>query len=72
MSEPDSVRDAGVMGQPRGNEDAIEIALANALTEAAAAGRFDVVGQLAKELESRRLARASNVVALDAQQRRQR
>jgi hypothetical protein len=31
---------------------------------AASAGRFDVVAQLARELEARRLATATNVVAL--------
>lgn len=43
----------------------LDAALALALTEAAKAGRFDVVSQLAKELEARRLA-GSNVVTLDA------
>jgi hypothetical protein len=50
---------------PRADErpvDVIETALAKALTEAAGAGRFDVVAQLAKELEARRLAGAANVV----------
>ncbi len=45
--------------------DPVEAALAKALSEAAAAGRFDVVALLAKELEARRLA-CSNVVTLDA------
>jgi hypothetical protein len=44
--------------------DAVEEALAGALARAAEAGRFDVVAQLAKELEARRLARAGNVVLL--------
>jgi hypothetical protein len=44
--------------------DAVEMALAKAVTEASAAGRFDVVAQLARELEARRLARAGNVVEL--------
>jgi hypothetical protein len=44
--------------------DAVEAALVAALTAATAAGRFDVVGQLARELEARRLARAGNVVSL--------
>ena len=39
-------------------DDAVEVALAAALTKAAAAGRFDVVAQLARELEARRLARS--------------
>jgi hypothetical protein len=42
--------------------DAVEAALAGALARAAEAGRFDVVAQLAKELQARRLARAGNVV----------
>jgi hypothetical protein len=37
--------------------DAVEAALVTALEMATAAGRFDVVAQLAKELEARRLAR---------------
>ena len=44
--------------------DHVDAALAKALSEAATAGRFDVVALLAKELEARRLARA-NVVTLD-------
>jgi len=44
--------------------DAIEAALADALAGATEAGRWDVVAQLARELEARRLARAGNVVVL--------
>jgi hypothetical protein len=47
-----------------GGNRSVEDALAFALAEAAKVGRFDVVAQLAKELEARRLADASNVVAL--------
>ena len=50
--------------------DAVEAALAKALADAATAGRFDVVAQLARELEARRLSRAKNVVLLDAVRRR--
>jgi hypothetical protein len=50
--------------------NAVETALARALEAAAAAGRFDVVAQLARELEARRLARSSNVVSLDRSRRR--
>jgi hypothetical protein len=50
--------------------DAIEAALANALAAAAAAGRFDVVAQLARDLEARRQARAGNIALLDAARRR--
>jgi len=46
--------------------EAVDAALARALGQAATAGRFDVVPQLAKELEARRLARAANVVSFDA------
>jgi hypothetical protein len=38
--------------------DVVECALARALDRASGAGRFDVVAQLASELEARRLARA--------------
>jgi hypothetical protein len=48
--------------------DPVEAALARAVTEAAAAGRFDVVGLLARELEARRLARAA-VLSLDLRRR---
>jgi hypothetical protein len=43
-----------------------EDALARALALAAEAGRWDVVAQLARELEARRLDGVGNVVRLDA------
>ena len=43
--------------------DLVEAALARALTDASSAGRWDVVAQLGRELEARRLA-GSNVVPL--------
>jgi len=46
------------------NSDRIESALAEALRAASAAGRWDIVAQLARELEARRLA-GSNVERLD-------
>jgi hypothetical protein len=49
--------------------DSVDAALTLALTEAAKAGRFDVVSQLAKELEARRLASSPNVVTLDTGKR---
>jgi hypothetical protein len=49
--------------------DAVEVALAKALGDAAAAGRFDVVAQLATELEARRRARAGNVLSLEEARR---
>ena len=47
-------------------------AIAKALELAAEAGRWDVVAQLGKELEARRLARSGNVVALPVSPRRAR
>ncbi len=44
--------------------DVVEAALAKAVEGAARAGRWDVVALVAKELEARRLARATNVVEL--------
>jgi len=45
--------------------DVVEEALAQAIVGATKAGRWDIVAQLARELEVRRLARsAPNVVAL--------
>jgi hypothetical protein len=41
----------------------VERALAAALEAAATAGRFDVVAQLAREIEARRLVREPNVTA---------
>jgi hypothetical protein len=46
-----------------GGSGPVEGALAEALTAASAAGRWDVVAQLARELEARRLV-SSNVVPL--------
>ena len=43
-------------------EDAVETALADALQRAAMEHRWDVVSQLARELEARRLARSSDKV----------
>ena len=47
--------------------DAVELALAEALRKASASERWDVVAQLARELEARRLARAENVTVLAAE-----
>jgi hypothetical protein len=72
--DPSTPENGGVrtpMGQSWGNQtpqeasgDEVERVLARALAQAAEAGRFDVVAQLARELEARRLARAGNVVRL--------
>ena len=52
--------------------DAVEAALAEAIKVATSAGRWDVVAQLARELEARRVARAGNVARLDARARSER
>jgi hypothetical protein len=52
-----------------GPTDTVDVALAKALEAAATAGRFEVVAQLARELEARRLARSANVVPLVGQSR---
>jgi hypothetical protein len=49
--------------------DPVEAALAEALSKAAAAGAWEVVGQLARELEARRKARGA-VVDLEAERAR--
>jgi hypothetical protein len=50
--------------------DAVQDALARALEGATAAGKWDVVSQLARELEARRLAGdGGKVVQLDARRR---
>ena len=62
--EIDRVRTGG--GQSVGNQspaDVVEEGLAKAIAKAAVAGRFDVVAQLARELEARRLARAENALS---------
>jgi hypothetical protein len=61
-----TVVDSSERSNPEG--DAIEIALTAALGAAVAAGRFDVVAQLARELEARRLAR-SKVVDIGSRKR---
>ena len=49
--------------------DAIEGALAEAIRGATSAGEWATVAALAKELEARRLARATNVVPIDSGKR---
>ena len=48
----------------------VEADLAQALAAAGLAGRWDVVSQLARELEGRRLAREPNVIQLPKKDRR--
>jgi len=50
------------------SSDAVEIALADAITKATMDRRWDVVAQLARDLEARRLARA-NVVDISVARR---
>jgi hypothetical protein len=59
--EPDTAPCGPAIGP---NADVVLAALAVALEAAAKAGRFDVVSQLARELEARRLAGSPNVVTL--------
>jgi hypothetical protein len=56
---PENPRLEGPVGQSWGNPDPVETALAKALERASVAERWDIVAQLAKELEARRLARTS-------------
>jgi hypothetical protein len=58
---PNNSPSAGVLprGAAAGEVDAVDVALAGALADASTAGRFDVVLQLAKELEARRLERVA-------------
>ncbi len=69
-SHPIARSDASVHDGPPsepevGQVDGVESALADALTKAATAGRFEVVETLGKELQARRKAR-SEVVDLEA------
>jgi hypothetical protein len=58
-------------GEPRNTEhDPVELALAKAIEGATAAARWDVVSQLATELEIRRRAREESVVSLAAARKR--
>jgi hypothetical protein len=50
-------------GQNRDSTDPVEYSLAKALEAAAVAGRFEVVVQLTRELEARRLARTGDLLA---------
>jgi hypothetical protein len=76
VSPDDSSRNvtAARTSEPAGASGAVDIetGLAAALLRAAEAGRFDIVAQLAGELEARRLARAGNAVRLDDGERRKR
>jgi hypothetical protein len=57
------------VGNAVGNAgDVVEAALADAITKATAAGRFDVVALLAGELRAGRLAR-EGVASIDAKKR---
>ncbi|HMI87206.1 MAG TPA: hypothetical protein VK550_24100 [Polyangiaceae bacterium] len=51
---------------PWPDADVVETALAYAIRKATDAGEWERVTQLAKELEARRLARATNVISIDA------
>jgi hypothetical protein len=59
---PDDAPSFGVLPRAAaaGEIDPVDVALARALVDASTAGRFDVVLQLAKELEARRLERRAS------------
>jgi len=54
--------DMPIARDPFGAFNSIEIALADAIAKAVAAGRFDIVSELARELEARRLFREKPVL----------
>jgi hypothetical protein len=60
----DDQRRREVSASPLPETDVVVAALAEAVKGAASAERWDVVAQLARELEARRIARAGNVVPL--------
>jgi hypothetical protein len=60
------------LGQSPGGPDAVEVALADAITKAAAAGAFDVLPKLVAELEARRKARLGTVDLAHERARRER
>jgi hypothetical protein len=60
----DDERRREVSASPSPAGDAVEAALAEAIRGATCAARWDVVGQLASELEARRMERAQNMVPL--------
>jgi hypothetical protein len=64
-------RDLDQARRTRGQADGVEAALAKALEGATAAGRWDVVSQLARELEARRLA-SSGAIDLACERARRR
>jgi hypothetical protein len=63
---PDGEPSFGVLPRSAaaGEVDPVDVALARALADASTAGRFDVVLQLAKELEARRLERVARLQVL--------
>jgi hypothetical protein len=52
------------LGAQRARGDAVDIALRAALVEAMNAGHWDIVAQLARELEARQLVRGENILRL--------
>jgi len=65
--------DASVVTNPEpstAGRPSVEDAIARALSDAASAGRWDVVAALARELEARRVASAGNIVKLESGNRR--
>jgi hypothetical protein len=70
VNSDESARDVGLEeSAPAPPIDEVEIALAKALLEASIARRFDVVEQLARELEARRVTRTRTSVRIGARRR---
>jgi hypothetical protein len=65
----DGPKNGAVAEHARGQSRTVEDALARAIEGAVVAGRWDVVAQLAKELEARRLESSVNVVRFPPERR---
>jgi hypothetical protein len=67
---PTSAEDGEPLPRPAAVSDPVELAIAEALTKATAAGEWTVVAQLARELEARRTAHAGVPSLAEARARR--
>ena len=67
---PAPAEDSAPLPRSAAASDAVEAALAKALTEASSAGRWDVVAQLVRELLHAGRHGRGNVVPLDSKTRR--
>jgi hypothetical protein len=69
IATPGAVSDT-LGAETREQEVHVETVLAKALERASAAGQWDVVAAISRELEARRLTRAGNVVRLSSERKR--